>query len=112
MFLLTIFVVVDGNYYYIAFFSVGEASETLSCNDWQFFEATLVHEVNGTVIGTRDEGLLVVSLFNKKSGKKMNGTVCPGNFNWYTANTFCRYLGKEQGEWDSKPNNYWRLISE
>ena len=92
------------------FFSVGEAPEAR--NDWQFFEATLVHEVNGTVVGTRDEGLLVVSLFNKTSGEKMNGTVCPGNFNWYTAKTFCRYLGNEQGEWDSKPNNYLRLISE
>ncbi|XP_063689148.1 uncharacterized protein LOC134822166 [Bolinopsis microptera] len=42
----------------------------------------------------------------------MNGTVCPGNFNWYTANTFCQYLGNKQGEWGSKPNNYWNLISE
>ena len=76
------------------------------------FEATLIPEMKGAVIGTREEGLLVVSLVNKTSGDKMNGTVCPGNFNWYTANTFCRYLGFEQGEWGSKPNNYWKVIFE
>ena len=64
-----------------------------------------MQEVNSTVIRTRNEGLLIVNFSNKQSGKKMNVAVCPGNFNWYTANTFCRYFGNEQGMWDSKPNN-------
>jgi len=67
--------------------------------------------VNGTVIRSTNDGLLMVNLVNEQSGEKRNVTVCPGNFNWYTANTFCRYFGNEQGMWDSKPNNL-KLISE
>ena len=61
--------------------------------------------MNGTVIRSTNDGLLMVNLVNEQSGEKRNVTVCPGNFNWYTANTFCRYFGKEQGVWDSRPNN-------
>ncbi|XP_063677055.1 uncharacterized protein LOC134813296 [Bolinopsis microptera] len=79
--------------------------------DWKFYKASLIREVNGTVIRTRNEGFLVVNFTNKKSGETTNGTVCPGNFNWYHANTFCRYFGNEQGMWDNKPNSL-KLISE
>ena len=77
----------------------------LTTSDWSFYEAALIQEVNSTVIRTRNEGLLIVNFVSKQSGEKMNVTVCPGNFNWYTANTFCRYFGNEQGMWDSRPNN-------
>ena len=81
--------------------------------DWQFDEAVLVQEVNGTVIRTRNAGLLIVNFANEQRGEKMNATVCPGNFNWYSAKTYCRYFGfgNEQGMWDSRPNNL-TLISE
>ena len=83
----------------------------LTTSDWSFHEAALIQEVNSTVIRTRNEGLLIVNFVSKQSGENMNVTVCPGNFNWYTANTFCRYFGNGQGMWESKPNNL-ELISE
>ena len=83
----------------------------LTSSDWQFYDAALIQEVNGTDIRSTNEGLLIVNLANKLSGEKITVTVCPGNFNWYAANTFCRYFGNEQGMWDSKPNNL-TLISE
>ena len=83
----------------------------LTTSDWSFHEAALIQEVNSTVIRTRNEGLLIVNFVSKQSREMITVTVCPGNFNWYTANTFCRYFGNEQGMWDSKPNNL-KLISE
>ena len=64
----------------------------LTTSDWSFHEAALIQEMNSTVIRTKNEGLLIVNFANKQSGEKMNVTVCPGNFNWYTANPFVATL--------------------
>ena len=69
---------------------------------WEFKSATLINLVNETEIETNREGILIVTVVNKQSGEKQNGTVCVEYFHSQSANLFCQSFGFVDGWWMNK----------
>ena len=78
---------------------------------WEFKSATLINLVNGTEIETEREGILIVTVVNKQTGEKQNGTVCKDRFNWNTAKLLCLSMEYLFADWGSYPRNR-KYISE
>ena len=72
---------------------------------WEFEKATLINSIEGTKSINDKEGLLIATVVNKQTGKEKNGTVCKGEFNWYSAQLFCRSIGHHFSDWGSYPKN-------
>ena len=72
---------------------------------WKFQRATLVNMVGGKEIENKSDGLLIVTVFDKRSGAEKNGTVCKVGFSWRSAHLFCRSLGHHFAMWGSSPRN-------
>ena len=72
---------------------------------WEFERATLINSVEGTKRISDTEGLLIATVVNKQTGKENNGIVCKDEFNWYSAELFCRSIGHHVSDWGSYPRN-------
>ena len=72
---------------------------------WEFERATLINSVEGRKRINDKEGLLIATVVNKQTGKERNGTVCKDEFNWYSAQLFCRSTGHHFSDWGSYPRN-------
>ena len=76
---------------------------------WEFERATLLDLVNGTVVESDSQGLLIVTLKDKQNGIGQNGTVCVEYFDSKSASMFCQVLGFANGWWEnySVGNDYF-----
>ena len=81
-------------------------------SDWEFDKVVLIKEVNKTIVSTTNDGMLSVLFINRNSMDKIIVTVCADNFNWWTANAFCRYFGHTQGKWGSKTATKSKFVSQ
>ena len=56
---------------------------------------------NGTVVQTGNEGLLYVTIINKRTREERRGKVCHDMFNAQAARLFCQNMGYEveEGVW-------------
>ena len=60
---------------------------------------------SASATGYSFEGLVIVSVVNRKTGRKQTGTVCKNTFDWHSAKLVCRSLGYVFADWGSQPQN-------
>ena len=62
-------------------------------SDWEFKKATLLQQLdNGTVVETRKEGTLLVTLADKRTGEEKRGRVCIDNFKGQAVRLVCQSM--------------------
>ena len=65
-----------------------------------FDKATVVNNVKSEAATDYNvEGLLIISVVNRKTGVKQTGTVCKNTFDWHSAKLVCRSLGYVFADW-------------
>ena len=76
---------------------------------WEVYSAVLLWYDEETGRGKKaDEGLVLVTVFDYRTGAVIQGTVCDqGTFNDHAANLACKQLGyKHAAGWGTKPGNF------
>ena len=65
-----------------------------------FNRATVVNNVMSEAATDYSvEGLLIISVVNRKTGMKQNRTICKNAFDWHSAKLVCRSLGYVLADW-------------
>jgi hypothetical protein len=60
-----------------------------------------------SLIDTDNKGLLILTMIEKNTGLKRNGTLCQDNFTWQSAHVICQSMGNMRAEWGSYPGNIY-----
>jgi hypothetical protein len=89
-----------------------EFINTVLSEAWELDGFSLLDFTNGSATDSDNKGLLILTMTEKNTGLKRNGTLCQDNFSGQSAHVICQSIGYMLAEWGSylgKMNNSTKL---
>ena len=73
---------------------------------WRFERAMILNTaLKGADAAPSKEGMLVVTVIDRRTGTEQNSSVCSDSFNWHSAKLICRSIGYVFAAWGSNRMN-------